>query len=182
MTHVLFIHSAGPQGPGEGSTALVAGLAAALPAQLPLIAPLMPHPEAPEAEPWIAACQRAIDGIEDALILVGHSLGGSMLMSTIVRHGVPERVRGLVLFGAPFWSAPGWEFADFVLPPDAAARLRDLRRLVILHGEKDDVVAADHPARYQKLVPTAQIHMLAGVGHGGGEAGPLLCDVVKTLA
>lgn len=181
MTTVLFIHSAGPQGPGEGSAALLESFRAALPAGLALEAPLMPQPDDPEAELWIAACQSAITGIEDELVLVGHSLGGSIILQTLARFGLPVTLKGVVTLAAPFWGAGGWDFDSFALPGDEASKLHDLPRLVMLRGEADTVVADDHLDRYKALLPNAEIARLPDVDHEAASAGPKLAEAVAAL-
>lgn len=126
MTTVLFIHSAGPQGPGEGSDALVKGMRAALPPDLTLIAPLMPKPDAPAAEPWLAALKAAVEAIEGDFVLVGHSLGGSTILQALARFGIPEGLLGVVTLAAPFWSAEDWSVEEFALPKDAGTKLQTL--------------------------------------------------------
>lgn len=182
MTTLLFIHSAGSQGPGEGSSALLAGLRAALPDGMTLDAPLMPEPHAPAAEPWIAQCQAAMAGIADDFVVVGHSLGGSILLQTLCRFGMPRNLAGVVLLAAPFWSAKDWNVAEFALDDDAPERLDGLARLVVLQGDQDDVVAADHPQRYATLLPQARVRMLPGVDHEAAKAAPHVMEEVTRLA
>jgi predicted alpha/beta hydrolase family esterase len=181
MTTVLFIHSAGSQGPGEGSSALLASLKAALPAPLSLEAPLMPKPDRPEAGPWIHACQKAIAGVGDDLVLVGHSLGGSTLLQALARSALPERLKGVVTLAAPFWGAPDSQFDSFAVTKAEAGRLGGLKRLILLQGEDDEVVAADHPDRYRALLPQAEIRRLKGVDHEAADAGAPLAAAIAAV-
>lgn len=182
MTTVLFIHSAGAQGPGEGSFALLESLRAALPADLTLGAPLMPNPDNPEAEPWIAACQSAMTGIGDDFVLAGHSLGGSVILQTLARFGLPVNLKGVVTIAAPYWGAPDWAYDSFALPPNAGEKLEHLPRLVMLLGEDDDVVAADHLERYRAILPQAQTRRLPGVDHEAASAGSELAAEIEAVA
>ncbi len=172
MTQVIFLHSAGPQGPGEGSSALLAGLKQALPPGMTLVAPLMPEPDNPSAERWIAAMQQVLAGFEGPHILVGHSLGGSILLQTLARHGIGQGLMGVVLLNSPFWGAPGWAFEDFALTEGDAGTLKHLPRLLVLQGDADDVVSPDHPDRYKKLLPIAETETLKGVDHEAAGAAP----------
>lgn len=181
MVTVLFIHSAGPQGPGEGSSALVEALRAILPPDLRLIAPLMPKPDAPEAEPWIAALSGEMKAIPSDFVLVGHSLGGSTILQVLARFGLPERLLGVVTLAAPFWSAEDWEIAEFALPEDAGTRLQALSKLVILQGDKDEVVAKNHPALYKSLLPQARVAFLSGIDHEAAAAGPDLVAAIRSI-
>ena len=182
MSTVLFIHSAGPQGDGEGSSALLAGLKASLPPETELVAPQMPEPDNPVAEPWIAACHSAISGVEGDLILVGHSLGGSIILQTLAKFGLPKGLLGVVTLASPFWNAPDWQVESFALSGQEAEKLLDLPRLILVQGEADEVVAADHPERYKALLPIAEIRRLAGIDHEAASAGPALAAIIAGIA
>lgn len=181
MTAVLFIHSAGSQNPGEGSSRLVAGLRETMPREWTLLAPLMPAPDSPEAEPWIQACQAEINAVNDNFVLVGHSLGGSIILQTLARFGIPGRLQGVVTLAAPFWAAGGWNVAEFTLPEDASEKLKTLSRLIIMQGDKDEVVASDHPERYSQVLPQAEIRLLKGVDHEAANAAPEVVKAIKTI-
>jgi len=182
MTQVLFIHSAGAQGPGEGSHSLVAGLRAALPDGFALEAPMMPRPDNPEAEPWIAAIKGALDAITGDFVLAGHSLGGSTALQVLDRFGIPSNLLGVVTLASPFWGGPDWPYAAFALPDGASERLKPLRRVIILQGDRDEVVAEDHPERYRKILPQAEIRILPDIDHGAAEAGPDLAKAITDVA
>ena len=182
MVEVLFIHSAGTQGPGEGSNPLVAALREALPSGFSLRAPIMPEPDAPEAEPWIAAVKAETGGIAADFILVGHSLGGSILLQALERHGVPENLLGVVVLAAPFWGAPDWAYESFALSADAPARLKGLRKVIIMRGDRDEVVAEDHPERYRKVLPQGEIRILPGIDHEAANAAPELARAIADIA
>jgi len=182
MTTVLFIHSAGTQGPGEGSAALREALEGGLPQGMHFKAPLMPAPDDPKAELWLAAFESEVTGIEHDLVIVGHSLGGSIALKGLARLGVPVNLKGVITVAAPFWGAPDWDFESFALPDDAAEKLVDLSRLRILQGDRDEVVPVDHAQRYKALLPNAQIAILPGVDHAAAGAAPAVIEAVAALA
>jgi uncharacterized protein len=186
VTTVIFIHSAGPQGPGQGSSRLLAGLRAGWPgsrlAGCTLDAPPMPRPDAPEPGPWIAACRARIAATTGDLILAGHSLGGSVILATLAAGGLPAGLRGVVTLASPFWGPGGWDMPGFALPPGAEAVLRGLPRLVLLQGEADEQVAAHHPDFYRALLPRAEIRRLPGVDHEAAAAAPALLAVLAEMA
>lgn len=181
MTTVLFMHSAGPQGPGEGSHALVKGIRAALPPDLTLIAPLMPKPDAPAAEPWLAALKAAVEAIEGDFVLVGHSLGGSTILQALARFGIPKGLLGVVTLAAPFWSAEDWSVEEFALPKNAGNTLHALSKLVILQGDKDEVVGKNHPELYRELLPQAKVTVLPGIDHEAASAGPAVISAIRSI-
>ena len=182
MPTVLFVHSVGPQGDGAGSSALLAGLRASLPPGTELLAPQMPDPDNPVAAPWIARCQAAITGVNDDVILVGHSLGGSIILQTLAQFGLPKGLLGVVTLASPFWGAPDWQVESFALSAQDAEKLAGLPRLVLVQGDADEVIPADHPERYKALLPIAEIRRLAGVDHEAASAGPALARIIGEVA
>lgn len=182
MTTVLFIHSAGAQDQGEGSSRLREALEAGLPSGIHFKAPQMPDPDDPKAEFWLAAFESEVTGIEHDLIIVGHSLGGSIALQGLARLGVPVNLKGVIVVAAPFWGAPDWEMESFSLPEDASEKLVDLARLVILQGDRDEVVPADHPERYKALLPNAQVQILPGVDHQAAGAADAVIAAINDLA
>lgn len=179
---VIFIHSAGAQGPGEGSSRLLQTLRTSLPEGMALRAPAMPSPDNPDAEVWITATEEAMASAGAPFILCGHSLGGSILLQALARFGLPAGLVGVVTLAAPFWGAPGWAYDDFALPPDAGMTLSGLTGLVMLLGAADDVVSADHLERYKAALPQAQTRLLPGIDHEAASAGPALAAVITAVA
>lgn len=182
MTTVLFIHSAGAQGPGQGSSALRDALEGGLPQGMDFKAPFMPEPDDPKAELWLAAFESAVNGVEHDLVIVGHSLGGSIALKGLTRLGVPVNLKGVVTVAAPFWGAPDWDFDSFALPNDAAEKLSALSRLRIVQGDGDEVVPVDHAERYKALLPSAQIAVLPGVDHAAAGAASAVIEAVAAFA
>jgi pimeloyl-ACP methyl ester carboxylesterase len=98
------------------------------------------------------------------------------------RFGMPPGLRGVVTLASPFWGAPDWPYAEFGLSADAAERLLPLRRVIIMRGDRDEVVAADHPERYRTLMPQAELRSLPGIDHEAAEAAPQLVQAILDIA
>jgi predicted alpha/beta hydrolase family esterase len=79
-TQILFLHSAGAQGPNEGSSDLVAYLGRELGPKYRIASPIMPDPGHPSYKGWKTQLEKQLDMVDDEIILVGHSLGGSVLL------------------------------------------------------------------------------------------------------
>lgn len=182
MTTLLFIHSAGSQAEGEGSSTLLAGLRSALPIGMTLVAPSMPEPEAPAAEPWIGQCRAAMAAIEGKFIAVGHCIGDSILLQSLSRFGIPPNLAGVVLLAVPFWGAKDWDVPEFTLDDTAPERLSSLAHVVLMQGEADEVVAHDHPQLYRAVLPQARVRLLKGIDHEAAAAAPEVLEEVNRLA
>lgn len=78
--HVLFIHSAGAQDNHRGSSGLATYLYNALGDEYHLLNPKMPNPENPEYMLWKAQLDKEFAVLDGEALLIGHSLGGSVLL------------------------------------------------------------------------------------------------------
>jgi uncharacterized protein len=181
VTTLLFIHSAGLQTPGQGSSRLLEALRAGLPHGLHLVAPPMPKPDAPSAEGWIEATRKALDDIAGDVVILGHSLGGSTVLQVLERHGIPETLRGVILLAAPFWSADNRNVAEYALSQGAGVALKELSPLIVLQGEEDEEIPRDHAGRYRELLPQAEIRLLPGIDHEAADAAPAVFGAIHEM-
>jgi predicted alpha/beta hydrolase family esterase len=111
---LFFLHSGGPQGKHEGSGELVAWLEAQLGPEYELRHPIMPHPEAPDYEAWKPHLREALSRLHDGAQLIGHSLGGSLLLKYLAEEKISFSIGTLFLVSAPFWGGDeDWQHPAF---------------------------------------------------------------------
>lgn len=182
-TTLLFLHSAGPQSTTEGSGPLLARLRAELPEVL-IAAPALPTPDDPDPAAWEEAVRAEIVGQEGPVVLVGHSLGGSVALRVLARGDPswPAAVRGVVTIAAPCWDArdPDWPVVGFGLPPDVAGALAPLETL-LLHGTADELVPPDHADRLRSRLPSAQVRRIEGMDHGAAAHADRIAVALRPL-
>ena len=82
---VLFIQGAWGMYQPEGSGRLAAYLARELGAGYRVIAPEMPDADDPHYQPWRDRIEQELEALDQAVILVGHSFGGSVLLKYSLR-------------------------------------------------------------------------------------------------
>jgi predicted alpha/beta hydrolase family esterase len=176
--NVLFIHGAGEQSEAERDGPLAA-LRAGLGPGTRLAAPIMPTPGAPDAAAWEAALGEHLRLQQVPLVLVGHSLGGSMIFKYLAKHGVPAGLAGVVSIAAPFWGMPDWDQQEWRLPRGFETRLAELPRIALYHSRDDEVVPVSHVDRYAKALPKALVHKVDGRGHmfDDGNVADILEDI-----
>jgi uncharacterized protein len=162
MQQVLFVHSAGPQGPGEGSSHMVAALREAPGAGYDLRYPIMPDPDDPAYAPWKSRVETEMAGLDDNALLLGHSLGGSVLLKCLSESKRKRAVPGLFLVATPFW---GPHMQEFMLQENFAAGLSEVRQIFLYHSRDDDTVPFAHLDRYARALPQATVLELDGYGH-----------------
>jgi predicted alpha/beta hydrolase family esterase len=162
---VVFVHSAGPQGPGEGSEPLVRRLREELGGEFEVLFPVMPGTEdEPHYEPWRNRLSAELDGREGKVIVFGHSLGGSVALKYCAEEGFDEKVVGLITAAAPYWGTSDWE-EEWALPEGWPATGPRLPHTVLFHSRDDEESPFSSLERYAERLPEATTHALEGNGH-----------------
>jgi predicted alpha/beta hydrolase family esterase len=162
---VLVVHSAGPQGPGEGSEPLVRRLRDELGGEFEVLLPVMPGTEdEPHYEPWRNRLSANLGEREGKVIVFGHSLGGSVALKYCAELGFDEKVAGLVTAAAPYWGTSDWE-AEWALPESWPAEGPRLPPAVLFHSRDDEEIPFSSLERYAERLPDATIRPLDGNGH-----------------
>jgi uncharacterized protein len=165
--HVLFI-----QGGGAGAHAADAPLAAslrqALGAGYEVHFPRMPGEDDPSLQPWKARIAEEMARLPGPVTLVGHSLGGSMLLSCLAEQAPPVPVAALALLAAPAWDGDRWQFDELLLPDDLAERLAAIPRLLLYHCRDDASVPFAHLALHAARLPRAASVAVEQGGHQFG--------------
>lgn len=161
---VLFIH-----GGGEGAHAADAKLAASLQEKLGptyrVHCPPMPNENAPEYAAWQVQIRDELNALTGAVVLVGHSLGGSILLKYLAEERITTPIAGLFLVAVPYWGAVDWEVEEYMLSETFAAHLPASLPIALYHSRDDEIVPFDHMARYAAQLPQATLHAFADGGH-----------------
>jgi predicted alpha/beta hydrolase family esterase len=179
---VIFIHSAGPQGHHEGSDYLVKYLIDALGPDYRVWIPEMPDPENPHYTSWKSKLKRELASIEDDdLILVGHSLGASVLLKYLSEENLQQSISGLFLVGAVYWGKKDWEVKEYVLKRDFSSKLPAIPHIFLYHSKDDEVVPVTHARYYAEELPKATVREFDHRGHLFGKGLPELVDDIKRL-
>jgi predicted alpha/beta hydrolase family esterase len=158
---VLVIHGAGEPRLRDGRIYWEPLLQGGLGAEFRVRAPRMPEPEDPHYEPWAKRIAELLAGTERP-ILVGHSLGASILLKFLARADPLPAVRGLFLVATPLWNS---DFEEFAFSKEDVARLQPLSPFVFYQSRDDDVVGFDHLSKFRRELPRATFRELDGRGH-----------------
>ncbi len=177
---VLFIQGAGNMHEPEGSGRLAAYLARELGTDYRVIAPEMPDADNPHYQPWRDRIEQELDAIDEDVILVGHSFGGSVLLKYLAEGSYQKPVRGLFLVSVPNWGPDGWAYDEFAAPDDVASRLPE-SRIFLYHSRDDQEVPFAHLHYYEERLRTAMARPIAGSEHSFVEGLPLLVEDIKSL-
>src|SRR5690606_12315157 len=102
----------------------------------------------------------------DGAILVGHSIGASVLIKAFVEGSLKQPVAGLFLVAAPFWHDDQvWRWKEAELTSDAADRIPRGVQVFLYHGRDDEIVPFAHLQMYAAALPQATVRGLAGRDH-----------------
>jgi len=132
-----------------------------------ILHPEMPHPDYPKYKAWKSSVKKAFVKLRDDVLLIGHSLGGSVLLKFLSEEAspVPVRIAGLFLIAAPYWGKKDWEVQEFALREDFAAKLPSIPVIHLYHSRGDEFVPSDHVKEYKKRLPQAGLHEFGGNDH-----------------
>lgn len=178
---VLFVHSGGSQGLHEGSSDLVAWLQMALGAPYEVFYPKMPDPDQPSYEQWKQKLKDELNLLDDGVILIGHSLGGSVILKFLTEEKISKKIDGLFMIGSPYWGIKNWHVDEFLLKKAFAASLPDINEIFLYHSRKDAVVPFKHLSYYAEKLPFANVRELDGGEHLFSSGLPEIARDIKSL-
>ena len=180
---ILFAHSAGTQeGPGEGSFDLVSHLKAALSQECEIHFPKIEDPEAPTYEMWKMMFDDVFRTISKPLMLIGHSLGGSMLVKYLSEEQPDTDITALFLVATPAWGKRDWKVAEFMLRKDFQGSVGHIPRIYLYHCINDEIVPFGHLDFYKKAFQTATVRALDGNDHAFANGLPELVADIRSTA
>jgi predicted alpha/beta hydrolase family esterase len=165
MQHqVLFIQGGGAGVHDEWDDKLVESLSRELGPGYEIRYPRMPDEANPDYSRWKAALKNELTTMGDGAILVGHSIGGAILLSVLAEE--PNiSIRGVFLLSAPFVGNGGWPSEDIRPMSDLGRRLSTGMRVHFYHGSKDQTAPFEHVHLYESAVPRAVVRRLDGRDH-----------------
>ena len=161
---VLFIHGGG-EGAYEEDRKLALSLQDALGTAYDVQVPKMPNEDRPVYEAWRERITKELDALEGEVILVGHSLGASVLLKYLSEGEVEKHVVGVFLVATPYWGVEDWEVDEYALPEDFASKLPKEITVFLYHSRDDEVVPFAHATLYAEKLSRATVREFDGRGH-----------------
>jgi len=162
---VLFIQGGGAGTHDEWDNKLVDSLRRELGSGYEVRYPHMPNEADPSYASWKAALAKEIAVVADGAIVIGHSIGGTILISALAETPPNRKLAGIFLIAAPFVGAGGWPSEDIKPMANLGARLPPKTPIYFYHGSEDDTAPLAHVDLYASAVPGAIVHRLHGRDH-----------------
>ena len=172
----MFIHGGGDDGYGA-DTPLAESLQAALGSAYNVRYPRMPSEDSPDFG-WGAKIGSELAAVSGEVILVGHSLGASMLLKHLSENSTSHRIGGIFLVSTPIWSGDeDWQ-EGLILREDFAAALPQGVPIFLYHSRDDEEIDFSHLAIYAAKLPQATTREIASGGHQlGNNLTPVAQDI-----
>ncbi len=162
---LLFIQGAGSEGAYKEDAALAASLRTNLGPSYRVRYPEMPNEKDPDYSIWKRVIWDEARDIGERAILVGHSIGASVLIKMLTEPGSKPRIAGGFSVAAPFWHDDDfWRWDEVKLSRDAREHWPRDTPLFLYHGE-DDKVPVAHANKYAEALPMAVLRRLPGRDH-----------------
>ncbi|HEY9528005.1 MAG TPA: alpha/beta hydrolase [Anaerolineales bacterium] len=176
---ILFIHGGGGEGAYEEDGILAASLQKALGSAYEVRYPKMPLEENAGYSDWKAPIAMELSALDEAAILVAHSVGGSILLKYLSEEQVENPIAGLFLLATPYFGGDeNWNYPEMNLSQDFATKLPAIPRIFLYHSRDDDVVPFAHLALYAAKLPRAIVRIFDGRGHQFGND---LADIAEDI-
>src|SRR5262249_29993356 len=133
---VLFIQGAG-SGAYDADKLLADSLQQALGPDYNVRFPLMPDEDNAPYEEWKQQIETELAAMSGPVLLVGHSIGASILAKCLTEIAVYTPVAAIFLLSTPFWGGDGWRYEGYQqleLPNDFAAKLPQGAMVFLYHS------------------------------------------------
>jgi predicted alpha/beta hydrolase family esterase len=130
--------------------------------------PVMPHEDDADYEIWKVQIASALTAMTDPVLLLGHSVGASILLKYLSEIEVERTIAGTFLIATPFWGGDGWRYEGFTrlaLQEGFATELPEGAPIFLYHSRDDEIVPFTHLGLYAQSIPQATIRELNGRRH-----------------
>jgi predicted alpha/beta hydrolase family esterase len=165
LRHVLFIQGGGERAHDEWDNKLVESLEQKLGPDYQIHYPRMPDEANPQYIPWKKALKKEFATLGDGAILVGHSIGATILIAVLADELPDWTPSGVFLIAAPFVGPGGWPSEDVEPMSDLAGRLPAGLPVNFYHGSEDKTVPFQHVSLYERAIPHAVVCRLSDRDH-----------------
>ena len=144
-----------------------------------VIAPAMPNKWNAKYEEWKIWFEKLFPFLNDDLILIGHSLGGSFVAKYLSEEKFPKRLKALLLVAAVYdKDTQAYGLGSFSLPVNLNLQTD---KIYLYHSKDDFVVPFEDANKFKEALPGAELKVFEDRGHFASEEFPEIVEDIKNL-
>ncbi len=125
----------------------------------------MPAEDDPSYPRWAAALRAEIDALDVGAVLVGHSIGATLLVHALAENPPRRPPAGIFLIEMPNIGDGGWPSDEITAKPDLGLKLPAGAAIRLYQGDADDIVPVAHAHENAKAIPQAISRIFPGRDH-----------------
>jgi len=179
--HVLFIQGGGGEEDYEADAKLVTSLQENLGEDYSLHYPLLTSDESAPDFGRKKQIEKEIIAIKGEIILVGHSLGSSMLLKYLSESQIQKKILGIFLISTPFWSGNEEWKQGLKLQARFGDKLPKDVPVFLYHCRDDEEIQFDNLGLYAQHLPQATSREIATGGHQLNNDLTIVANDIKSL-
>lgn len=139
-------------------------------------------PKNPKYLPWKSQLEKELTRLSGEVILIGHSLGGSVLLKYLSEEKSNRLISGLFLVAVPYWGEDDdWHSTEFTLAENFAEKIPRVSHLFAYHSSNDEVVPFAHFEHYIGMLPQIKPREIEGHDHLFSDGLPELINDIKVF-
>lgn len=143
--------------------------------------PKMPNSQNAKYSEWKIYFERIIPHLNDELILIGHSLGGTFLAKYLSENNFSKKIKALILIAPPFNTPTKHPLADFILIRNLDNLKIQVEKIILFHSKDDKVVPYPNSKHYMKQLRNAELVSFENKGHFTEDHFPELVEIIKNI-
>src|SRR5690625_4458642 len=121
----------------------------------------MPNPENPEYKLWKVQLEKEFAALDGEVLLIGHSLGGSVLLKYLSEKTINCTISGLFMIAAPYRGKDDdWQANAYILQKDFTTKLPQISHIFLYHSRHNEVVPSQHLQYYKQKLRKVHTHIL----------------------
>jgi len=142
--------------------------------------PNMPNKTNARYDEWKIWFEKIIDKLEDNLILIGHSLGGTFLAKYLSENNLSKKIKALILVSSPHDDKDLAEpLAEFNIKLSLKKLVKQCPKIYLINSKDDPAVPESELEKYKKELPGAEVIVFEDRGHFWQEEFPELVELIK---
>ena len=178
---VLFVQGGGENVHADWDDKLVESLRSALGPNYDIRYPRMPDEDDPKYITWKAALEKELAALDDGAIIVGHSIGGTILINALAEQSPERKLGAIILVAAPFVGEGGWPSDDWTPQRGLGGKLPSGVSVFLFHGLADDTAPPTHAELHAQAIPQARLCLLPERDHQLNNDLGEIAAVIKSL-